>query len=210
MEMEEMTTSYVFTNNSDTLPLTITNFYETNLEQLDETLNQHINDESAEWKLNPMLVLQIRRGEEERRIVHFCLKALPAKDVHIVKQLEKLEQRLQEYQQRGSGWSLSRVVRLEWLFVQYNSLSTHTGHGRLQTLPTALANKKAVINVTDAPENECFKYAVLSALHHSHVRHKQRASSYRTWENDIRFHGITFPFTLGVSLLTILYYCCNN
>jgi hypothetical protein len=62
-------------------------------------------------------------------------------------------------------------------------------------LPPALKAKRAVINAY-SNGNDCFKYAVLAALHAGEddvSRHPLRRSTYQSWENDISFEDIPFP-----------------
>jgi hypothetical protein len=61
-------------------------------------------------------------------------------------------------------------------------------------LPSKLSAKKAVVNV-DVHKNYSFKYAVLSVLHYGDVpTHRNRATQYAPWLNELNFTGIAFPF----------------
>lgn len=62
----------------------------------------------------------------------------------------------------GSGWLLSGITRFTLHIGQYRPL-LGGGSSYIQT-PHALANKRAVVNVTNKFDQHCFKWAVLSAL----------------------------------------------
>ena len=62
------------------------------------------------------------------------------------------------------------------------------GGGKIVTLPPQLLNKHCVINI-DCVEN-CFNYAVLSALHHSEFHDPQRVTGYDQYLNDYDFPSL--------------------
>lgn len=55
--------------------------------------------------------------------------------------------------------------------------------------------KRAIINVKNN-DNQCFKYAVLSALFCDKITHPQRASSYKNLQHTYDFSGLTYPVDL--------------
>ena len=68
-----------------------------------------------------------------------------------------MERRLDEFCQNGSGWQLEEVMQLQWCKTAFNTIPRRVGHHRGFKLPPALAHKKAVVNVVNAPQDECFK-----------------------------------------------------
>ena len=58
-------------------------------------------------------------------------------------------------------------------------------------LPPFIKNKKAYINVENH-DDECFKWAILSALHYTRLK-SNRVMTYVTHQNDLNFKGIDFP-----------------
>ena len=72
---------------------------------------------------------------------------------------EKMLESFSEYQKRGSGWRVSRVVMLEIHIGKFIPLS---GSGKC-TLPKKIADKKAIINMENS-DNQCFRWAVTRAL----------------------------------------------
>ena len=66
---------------------------------------------------------------------------------------------IQNFNNRGSGWQFDRVEHLDININPYNPLSASS----YIELPKSLARKKAIINVQNENDNECFKWAVTSA-----------------------------------------------
>ena len=69
-----------------------------------------------------------------------------------------MESKLDRFCQRGSGWVLEEVVQLFWCRTAFNSIPQRIGHHRNFKLPPVLKAKQAVVNVINAPQDECFKY----------------------------------------------------
>lgn len=97
----------------------------------------------------------------------------------------------------GSGFTLNRIEHLRVQIFKYEPLC---GSGDIK-LPKKLRNKRAVVNLKNTYD-ECFKWAILSALHHDEVYRKNRnkvndAASYLYWKNELNFDGINFPVHLN-------------
>lgn len=173
--------------------LTIQTFYAAVLPDLLITLEEYFND-GREWKIQACLDVTVVKAQKECP-THFHISAKTTQSYSLDEEVNEMNRRLDEFVQKGSGWQLARVDKLEWRFVQFNSIPFHVGHARNFKLPSNLVSKKAVINVINAPDGECFKYAVLSVLHYTDIpNNNQRASKYRTWLQDLDFTGIVLPF----------------
>lgn len=68
-------------------------------------------------------------------------------------------ERIDDVMMRGSGFTLSQI---DELLVQVNRFDPIAGSSYIE-LPKFLQTKKAIINIKN-DDNQCFKYAVLSAL----------------------------------------------
>ena len=90
----------------------------------------------------------------------------------------------------GSGWILERVENLYLNTAAYDPIY---GKSYIPT-PTKIAAKKAVVNVQNK-DNQCFKWAVLAALHPLEENAK-RVSNYKQYEDELDFTGISFPVLL--------------
>ena len=63
------------------------------------------------------------------------------------------------------GFSLDKIMRL---YVNFHRLALIRGSSYIE-LPEWIQNKKAVINPQNKDE-ECFKWAVIEALHHEEIK----------------------------------------
>lgn len=102
-----------------------------------------------------------------------------------------LEQISEKEAEGGSGWTLYEIVSLT---VNINKHQVFNGAKHMQ-LPNFIASKKAVINVKNT-DNQCFKWAVLAALHPD-VKKPNRVTNYIPFQNELSFRNITFPMTLN-------------
>ena len=83
---------------------------------------------------------------------------------------EKMLKSFSEYQRRGSGWRLRRVVRLEVYVGEFRPFSG----SKHSPLPKSIVNKKAVINMENS-DSGCFKWAVTRALNPT-INHPERVT----------------------------------
>ena len=67
---------------------------------------------------------------------------------------------IQQFQNQGSGWQFNQVDHFDINIKPFNPLS---GSSYIP-LPSKLASKKAIINVKNEKDHECFKWAVTSAV----------------------------------------------
>ena len=97
---------------------------------------------------------------------------------------------LEEFQERRSGWALSRILNLIVNVNKYNPMHA----GCWVELPRKITLRKAVINVRSI-DNACFTWSVVAALYpvQSHVNRK---SSYPDYSTVLNLEGIVFPVTL--------------
>ena len=95
------------------------------------------------------------------------------------------------YQKKGSGWKFEVIKRLDININPFNHLSASS----FIPLPTALSTKKAIINVKNEHDNECFKWAVTSAVF---PRKNPQVLTETVRENAKTFDwtGIRFPVSL--------------
>ncbi|XP_036148439.1 uncharacterized protein LOC118647504 [Monomorium pharaonis] len=97
---------------------------------------------------------------------------------------------LEEFQERDSGWALSRILNLTININKYNPMRA----GCHFTLPRPIMLKKAIINV-QSEDNACFAWSVVAALHPAE-RHSDRVSSYPHYSTVLNFGDIEFPVAL--------------
>jgi len=104
--------------------------------------------------------------------------------------VESILTSLEEFQERDSGWALSRIINLLINVNKYNPLHA----GCYIELPREIKLKRAVINV-QSMDNACFAWSVVAALHPAE-RKPERESSYPHYSTVLNLKDIEFPMTL--------------
>ena len=104
----------------------------------------------------------------------------------------KLGKEIDEFQEKGSGWSLLCIDGLLLNITRYTPLQ---GSAYIP-LPTTIANTGSVINVQNS-DQFCFKYAVLGSLLSGTTQYLHRQSIYRNLISDIDFSTVSFPTKLN-------------
>ncbi|XP_077260517.1 uncharacterized protein LOC143896493 [Temnothorax americanus] len=99
--------------------------------------------------------------------------------------------KLEEFQERDSGWALSRILNLMVNVNKYNPLHA----GCFVEIPQEIKKKNAVINVRSM-DNACFAWSVTAALYPA-KRHTDRKSSYPHYTSVLNLTDIEFPMTLN-------------
>lgn len=98
---------------------------------------------------------------------------------------------LEEFQERDSGWALSRILNLT---VNVNKLNPLHAGCHIE-LSEKIKRKEAVVNVR-SNDNACFAWAVVAALHPAE-KHSDRTSQYPHYSTVLNLCGIKFPMTLS-------------
>ena len=102
--------------------------------------------------------------------------------------LEKIE----KFQKEGSGW---RFVSVESFDINVDPFKPLRGSSYFP-LPPKLAAKKAIINVQNKKDNECFKWAVTSAVFQRKAHPKCLNRELRDNSVRLNWKGIDFPTPL--------------
>ena len=83
------------------------------------------------------------------------------------------------------------------LVVNFHQLNLTRGSPYLP-LPDWILLKKVVINPQNEEDEECFKWAVLAALHYGNIdSHSERISQFRRFEDNYDWRGLVFPVPLN-------------
>ena len=105
---------------------------------------------------------------------------------------DKIFELIQNFNNRGSGWQFDRVEHLDININPYNPLSASS----YIELPGNLAEKKAIINVKNENDNECFKWAVTSAVFPAKEHGERLSKQMRKDSEKFVWTGIEFPVSL--------------
>lgn len=101
---------------------------------------------------------------------------------------------MSSYMREGSGWTFDHIEQLE---IHLNKFKPLRGSSYIP-LPKPLDQKKAVIYVQNQ-DQECFHWAILSALHHEDVDKNctKRVGQYKHLGNELKLDDIDFPVSIN-------------
>ena len=109
----------------------------------------------------------VRYTDEERLIMPFQFHSdielnLGATDEEELyeKMIDRIEEKIQTLTAEISGWGFHSVIKLEMHTVTYKPL----GGGSYIKLPKEIAVKKAVVNMKNTEDDQCFLWCILRAL----------------------------------------------
>ena len=91
----------------------------------------------------------------------------------------------------GSGWVLLKILIVKLHFATFKPLR---GSSYIE-LPSWIKNKKAVVNVLNKSDNECFKWCVTRALHPIRKNKERLTSKLREQSKIFDWTGVNFPTT---------------
>jgi len=103
--------------------------------------------------------------------------------------ITEFNQKVDQFTRRGSSYALVHIKKLKMVFVPFQPFASASSY---IATPSWLAGKKAVINVKNYQDDQCFKWAVLSALYPVST-HSDRVNNYLPYENAIDCSSLTFP-----------------
>ena len=107
------------------------------------------------------------------------IEVYDSSDVHdaLNSTYENLVSAIEDFQQRGSGWSLEKLIALDLHLLEFDP---HRATSYIP-LPTCIQNRKAVINIKNKDE-KCFLWSGIAGLYgDSHRVHHERVSHYFQW-----------------------------
>ena len=105
---------------------------------------------------------------------------------------DKIFELIQNFNNKGSGWQFERVEHLDININPFNPLSASS----YIELPEKLADKKAIINVKNENDNECFKWAVTSAVFPAEEHGERLSKQMKKDSEKFDWTGIEFPVSL--------------
>ena len=127
----------------------------------------------------------------------WCLsdKAKEYNDTFLSDISEKLNEKIQNYSELGSGWRVKNILQLSFIITKYLPLIYLSGHSYMKT-PSILYHSKSIVNVQNK-DNLCFLYSILSVVHYNDItRHNYRPSQYKTYLNELKYDIGQMPMKL--------------
>ena len=91
--------------------------------------------------------------------VEIILESTDFSSIYLI-MIARLLELVDQFQNQGSGWIFKQIEYLDIAIDPFKPLSASSYF----PLPKFLANKGAIINVKNEKDNECFKWAVTSAI----------------------------------------------
>ena len=105
---------------------------------------------------------------------------------------EKILVKIEEFQQKKSGWRLKEIINLN---VNFNKSAPFTvGSSTFIRLPKFVRDKKAVLNVENS-DVYCFLWSIMAALYPAKTN-LNRTNSYPHFDTELKYDGINFPINL--------------
>ena len=98
----------------------------------------------------------------------------------------------QQFQNQGFGWQFSKVETPDIIIDPFEPLS---GSSYIP-LPKSIADKDAIINVKNSDDNQCFKWAVTSAIYTAKNHPERLNKKIRINSEKFNWKGIEFPVSL--------------
>ena len=106
--------------------------------------------------------------------------------------VQTIEERIQNFNQRGSNWRFERVLFLDVHFTDFIPLRGST----FLPLPKKITGKKAVINMKN-DDDQCFKWSVTRALNPVDKKPKRITTEYKEQSERLDWSGLKFPVKLN-------------
>ena len=105
--------------------------------------------------------------------------------------VQTIEERIQNFNQRGSNWRFERVLSLDIHFTDFQPLLGST----FFPLPKKIRDKKAVINMKN-DDKLCFKWSVTRALHPVEKNSERITKELKEQSERLDWSGLKFPVDL--------------
>ena len=105
--------------------------------------------------------------------------------------IQTIEERIQNFNQRGSNWRFERVLSLDVHFTDFQPLRGST----FLPLPSKISTKKAVINMKNN-DDQCFKWSVVRALHPVEIHPERVSKELKDQSERLDWSGLKFPMKL--------------
>ena len=105
--------------------------------------------------------------------------------------VQTIEERIPNFNQRGSNWRFERVLSLDIHFTDFIPLRGST----FISLPKKIRDKKAVINMKN-DDDQCFKWSVTRARHPVEKNSERITKELKDQSKRLDWNGLKFPVKL--------------
>ena len=178
--------------------LTSIQFFEEKDSQLKDFLRNHRNIKVKMIFICKMEQKITEKIKTETKIIFDQVKAYFYSETHtnfentdvkdiLPQMLKEIIEKLDNFQNNGSGWYFKKVIRLEIHILDDKQMK---GDSYIP-LPEFIMRKKGIINMENKGK-KCFLWSIFRYLH-PRKKHSSRINDLRKYENDLNFKGIDFP-----------------
>ena len=101
-------------------------------------------------------------------------------------------EKIQQFQNNGSGWVFENVESFD---INIDPFEPSCGSSYI-CLPKNLEDKKAIINVRNENDHECFKWAITSAIYQREKYPQRLNKEMRNNSHNLNWGGIDFPVSI--------------
>ena len=190
--LNEFANKYVIEGKPGILP---SEFFNSKSAYLKEFLINHPN-----IKIRFVLVCLMEKMEKlSNKSITLQSKAYFQSDTHInlessdvdkilFEVIKTILEKIEIYQQNGSGWYFKEVINLE---IHTNEYKPMRGGSSYIPLPDWIMRKKAIVSIRNR-DNKCFRWSVLRYLH-PREKNDSRLSDLKKYENELNTKSIKFP-----------------
>ena len=188
---EDFANKYIIDSEPGLLPL---EFFRRQKEYLKEFLKNHKNT-----KVRFVLVCMMEKQEGNEKLLfkvqdkayfhsnlHINLESTDEKDL-LASVKHTILEKINIYQQNGSGWYFKEIVNLEIHTVDYRPMKG----GSYIPLPDWIMRKKAIVSLRNK-DNKCFIWSILRYLH-PREKNDSRLTDLYQYEHELNSRGFTFP-----------------
>ena len=123
--------------------------------------------------------------------IEFNLEATNERFLYL-KMISRIEEKMQELESKESGWRFHCVIKLEMHTVVYKPLKG----GSYIKLPKEIAAKKAVVNMKNTKDDQCFLWCVLRALNPVERDKERIDSKLKSKIDTVNMGDIKYPVAL--------------
>ena len=162
---------------------------------------QNLMRENRETRVRVILNCEMTRKElfsESTQILNSYFNSETVENLEGTDELEvydrsvqTIEERIQNFNQRGSNWRFQRVLSLDIHFTDFIPLRGST----FLPLPRKIATKKAVINMKN-DDDQCFKWSVVGALNPVEKNSERITNILKYQSERLDWSGLQFPVKL--------------
>ena len=151
-----------------------------------------LQDRDKPYKVKFLMNIKFKKGGEEREeFMHSDVVTITqGDDIGEIydKMVAEILEKIEEFQNMGSGWQFEQVLSFD---INTNPYIPLEGSSYIE-VPKELAGKHAIINVKNVKDNECFKWAITSAIF-TVKKDPQRLRKVKPNAVRLNWIGIDFP-----------------